>query len=88
MVLRAAALSALRWVLGVVILLESVRVVVFSDAAEHVGLPPWILVVLGSSEILAAGLFLMPITSRVGGLLIDSMAVIVCLTARKPAPSE
>ncbi len=61
--LKRFAIPGLRWAVGVVVLLESVRFVLSPSAAHHiaqVGLPPWIRPALGGSEIIAALLFLVP----------------------------
>jgi hypothetical protein len=57
------AISGLRWVLGLFLLLESVHFAI-SHAA---GLPPWIAPALGGSEAVAALLFLAPSASVLGG---------------------
>ena len=63
----------LRWTLGLVVILESF-LFVFSAPAAHflakAGLPPWIQPVLGGAEILAAVLFLVPLTIAIGGFLL------------------
>jgi uncharacterized membrane protein YphA (DoxX/SURF4 family) len=65
-----AALSLLRWVLGLVILAESLRFA-FSHAAARAfagtGLPDFIRLALALAEIVAALLFLIPRATRVGG---------------------
>lgn len=75
----------LRWTLGLVVILESCRFV-FSGSAAHflakAGLPGWIRPVLGGAEIVAAILFLVPVTSVIGGyalLVIFGMAALVHL---------
>jgi hypothetical protein len=64
------AIPGLRWALGLVVLLESVRFAL-SAAAGHqfgkTGLPPWIPPALGGSEAVAALLFLAPAARVVGG---------------------
>jgi hypothetical protein len=63
----------LRWTLGLVVILESL-LFVFSASAAHflakAGLPWWIRPVLGGAEILAAVLFLVPLTIAIGGFLL------------------
>jgi len=73
----------LRWTLGLVVILESCQFV-FSKSAAHflaeAGLPRWIRPVLGGAEIIAAILFLAPVTSLIGGyalLVIFGMAALV-----------
>ena len=71
--LKKFAIPGLRWAVGVVVLLESVRFVLSPSAAHHiaqVGLPPWIRPALGGSEIIAAFLFLVPAARLVGGCLL------------------
>jgi uncharacterized membrane protein YphA (DoxX/SURF4 family) len=63
----------LRWPLGLVVMLESCEFL-FSASAAHflakAGLPAWLRPVLGGSETIAAVLFLVPFTSRLGGYLL------------------
>jgi hypothetical protein len=63
----------LRWTLGLVIILESFEFV-FSNSAAHffakAGLPFWIRPVLGGAEIIAAILFLVPLTAAIGSYLL------------------
>jgi uncharacterized membrane protein YphA (DoxX/SURF4 family) len=67
------SISLLRWVLGLVVILESGRFV-FSTAAAHflqkTGLPAWIQPTLGISEAIAALLFLLPFTTLPGSYLL------------------
>jgi hypothetical protein len=62
------ALVGLRWVLGLVVLLESVHFALtpVSQFAKS-GLPLWLPLPLGGSEALAALLFLAPATRLAGG---------------------
>jgi hypothetical protein len=79
----SVAVSGLRWVLGLVILLESVHFAVAPAAAREVakiGLPPWIPFALGGTEALAALMFLVPAVQLIGGyalLFILAIAVVV-----------
>jgi hypothetical protein len=69
------AISALRWTLGMVVLLESVHFVFSTAAAHHfaqTGLSQWIRPALGASEIVAILLFLTP-----GGRLIGGYALLL-----------
>jgi uncharacterized membrane protein YphA (DoxX/SURF4 family) len=63
----------LRWVFGLVVILESGRFV-FSTAAAHflrqIGLPAWIQPTLGISEAIAALLFVLPFTTLAGSYLL------------------
>src|SRR5580658_4300935 len=73
------SIPVLRWTVGLVVLLASVRFVL-SDSAAHflatAGLPAWIRPVLGGVEILAVVLFLLPFTALIGGYLL--LAVFAC----------
>jgi hypothetical protein len=68
---------------GLVVLWESWRFAFGESATRefaHTGLPPWIRPALGGVEIVAAILFLLPLTSVVGGyalLIIFSFAAIL-----------
>lgn len=77
------SIPLLRWTLGLVVILESCRFI-FSGSAAHflakAGLPWWIRPVLGGAEVVAAILFIVPVTSLIGGyalLVIFGMAAIV-----------
>jgi DoxX-like family len=67
------SIPLLRWTLGLVLPLESCQFV-FSTSAAHslakAGLPSWIQPVLGGTEILAAVLFLVPLTALFGSYLL------------------
>jgi hypothetical protein len=66
-------LTALRWTLGIVVLIQSC-LFVFGSTGRHVagelGMPQLIRPVLGGSEIVAALLFLVPATSVAGAYLL------------------
>jgi hypothetical protein len=68
--IRGLAIPVLRWCVGPIVLWQSWRFA-FGDSTmrefAHTGLPPWIRPVLGGTEIVAAALFLLPITRVVGG---------------------
>jgi uncharacterized membrane protein YphA (DoxX/SURF4 family) len=72
----------LRWTLGLVVILESGQFV-FSASAAHsfakTGLPLWIRPALGIVEILAAVLFLVPFTARLGGYLLIVIFVLAAV---------
>lgn len=79
------SIPLLRWTLGLVVILESCRFL-FSESAAHFlaksGLPGWIRPVLGGAEIVAAILFLVPVTSLIGEyalLVVFGMASVVHL---------
>jgi hypothetical protein len=67
------SIPMLRWTLGLVVLLESCQFI-FSTSAAHflakAGLPLWIRPVLGGAEIIAAVLFLVPVTTVIGSYLL------------------
>jgi hypothetical protein len=71
--LANASIPLLRWTLGLVVVLESAEFIL-SNSATHflvkAGLPTWIQPVLGGSEILAAVLFLLPFTAKIGSYLL------------------
>jgi hypothetical protein len=108
--LSTIAVPALRLAVGVVVLLESVHFALSPAAAHHfvqTGSPQWIRPALAWSEAVAALLFLVPITTviggsalvvifaiaiaihlqagdlGIGGLIVYSMAVIVCVAHRE-----
>jgi ABC-type branched-subunit amino acid transport system permease subunit len=67
------AIPGLRWVLGLVVLEESLRFALSSSAARHLahfGLPAWMQPALGISEAVAALLFLLPAVRLAGGYLL------------------
>jgi hypothetical protein len=67
------AISGFRYVLGLVVLLESLHFALSPHAAHQfakTGLPSWVRSALGGSEALAALLFLLPAASLVGGYLL------------------
>src|SRR5579863_10045424 len=81
--LASSSIPLLRWTLGLAVILESIEFV-FSTSVAHflakAGLPIWIRPVLGSAEIIAAVLFLLPITTMLGGyllLVIFALAVLL-----------
>lgn len=81
--LRKIARPGLRWSLGLVVLWESCQFAFGQSASRafaHTGLPQWIRPVLGSSEAIAAILFLVPAASLVGGyalLIIFFLAAVI-----------
>ena len=67
---RAIAIAGLKWTLGLVVLWQSLRLAFSTDPIHLLaksGLPNWIRPLLAWSEIFAAALFLLPITSVIGG---------------------
>jgi len=71
--LNRFAIPGLRWTVGLVVALQSVRFVISPSAAHFLakqGLPGWIRPLLGTSEIAAVLLFLIPATRWVGGYLL------------------
>jgi hypothetical protein len=73
------ALMGLQWSLGLVVLVESFRFI-SSAAAAHAfaktGLPDWVRVFLGCTEILAALLFLVPRTLVTGGYSLAAVFIL------------
>jgi hypothetical protein len=67
---RSLATPGLRWCVGLLVLWQSGRLA-FEESAmrgfAHTGLPRWIRHALGAAEVVAAILFLLPITTAVGG---------------------
>jgi hypothetical protein len=113
--LKTFAIPGLRYILGVVVLLESLRFALSHSAIhqlEKIGLPQWIAPALGGAEALAAILFLAPGVSLVGsyallfifavaaaihmlhgefdvgGLIVYSTAVIVCIAHNDKEAAE
>jgi len=75
------AIPALRWTLGLVLLVQSYQFA-FSSSAHHFAggvLPPWLPLALGGSEIIAALLFLLPATTIVGGYLLLAIFALAIL---------
>jgi DoxX-like family len=71
--LRKVAVVALRWTVGLVVLMESIRLAFASSqihALARAGLPRWIRPLLAGSEIVAAILFLVPFTTIIGSYLL------------------
>jgi uncharacterized membrane protein YphA (DoxX/SURF4 family) len=66
------AVLALRWSLGVVVIVQSLRFALEPAAAHYFAqrLPFWLRPGLAWTEIAAAVLFLMPLTARWGGYLL------------------
>ena len=73
----------LRWTVGLVVLWESYQFGFSGAATRHLqrmGLPQWVAPALGSTEIVAAVLFLVPKLGRIGGYsLLAIFAVAVAL---------
>jgi DoxX-like family len=67
------SIPLLRWILGLVVMLQSFEFVSSTSAAHFLakaGLPAWLRPVLGGAEIIAAVLFLVPFTALIGGYLL------------------
>lgn len=67
------SIIALRWTVGLVVLIESVRMLLAHDLIHHLahaGQAVRVLTILGGTEILGAILFLIPKTGLAGGLLL------------------
>jgi DoxX-like family len=71
--LTRSTIPLLRWTLGLVVILESCQFV-FSTSDAHffakTGLPSWLRPALGGAEIVAAVLFLVPLTALIGSYLL------------------
>jgi hypothetical protein len=66
---RQIAIVGLRWTVGIVVALESLRFMFSPSTVHHLsrmGLPPWFRFALGGCEVLAALLFLISATRAVG----------------------
>lgn len=81
--LAAFSVPLLRWTVGVVVLIESLDFALSASTAHFLaksGLPLWLPKALGGTEIVAAVLFLLPFTARVGSyclLVIFAFAAVV-----------
>jgi uncharacterized membrane protein YphA (DoxX/SURF4 family) len=81
--LKKIAVPALRWSVGLVVLLESCQFAFGTSAMRSfakTGLPTWIRPALGSTEIVAAILFLVPAASVAGAyalLVIFLLAAVI-----------
>jgi uncharacterized membrane protein YphA (DoxX/SURF4 family) len=67
---RSLAVPGLRWCVGLIVLWRSWSFAFEPSAMRgfaHPGLPRWVRPALGGAEIVAAVLFLLPITTAVGG---------------------
>jgi uncharacterized membrane protein YphA (DoxX/SURF4 family) len=86
---RPCALLALYWSVGLVVLIESCLFVFSASRGrsfEHSGLPHFIRPVLGGAEIIAALLFLIPLSRRIGGialLVVFAAAALIHLLHRQ-----
>lgn len=70
---RARAVLGLQWIVGLVLIVESLRFAFESSAARHfarTGMPLWMRPTLACTEIGAAILFLVPFTTLLGGYLL------------------
>ncbi len=80
----AFAIRVLHWTVGLVVLLESCRTFLGAHAglhsAGHAGALVWVRLALSGAEIVAALLFLVPVTTLVGGyalLAIFALAIAI-----------
>jgi uncharacterized membrane protein YphA (DoxX/SURF4 family) len=75
------ALALLRWTVGLVVLWQSYRFA-FSGAAvrffSQLGLPSWLVPVIGGAELLAAAFFLVPKLQRPGGYALLIIFAVAC----------
>jgi uncharacterized membrane protein YphA (DoxX/SURF4 family) len=68
--IRPSAVVGLQWVVGIVVIVESLRLAFDATAALHfarAGMPLWTRPVLAWTEVAAAILFLAPVTTVLGG---------------------
>jgi hypothetical protein len=68
--MRRLAVPGLRWCVGLIVLWQSWRFMVSTEAGREfagTGLPSWIRLALGGTELMAAILFLVPVAMVVGG---------------------
>jgi uncharacterized membrane protein YphA (DoxX/SURF4 family) len=71
--IRRRAVLGLQWIVGLVVMVESLRFALEPSAARHfaqTGMPSWMRPALAWSEIVAAILFLVPFTTLLGGYLL------------------
>jgi hypothetical protein len=64
------AVLGLHWIVGLVLIVESLRLAVEPSAARHfarTGMPAWMRPALAWTEVAAAVLFLLPFTMMLGG---------------------
>jgi hypothetical protein len=70
---RPRAVLGLQWVVGLVLIIQSLRFALEESAARHfaqTGMPLWMRPALAWTEIAAAILFLVPLTMALGGYLL------------------
>lgn len=70
---RSRAVVGLQWIVGLVLIIESLRFAFAPSAARHfarTGMPLWMRPALAWTEIAAAILFLVPFTTLLGGYLL------------------
>jgi hypothetical protein len=70
---RPRAVLGLQWVVGLVLIIQSLRFALEASAARHfaqTGMPFWMRPALAWTEIAAAILFLVPLTMVLGGYLL------------------
>ena len=82
---KRSAMAILHWTVAVIVGIESALFAFSSSTARHlshIGLPTWIGLAIGVIELLAALLFLVPASKRVGGyglLVIFAVAIMLHL---------
>lgn len=80
---KHSAMVLLRWTVAVIVGIESGLFAFSATPARHLshmGLPPWIGIAIGITELIAALLFLLPMSSRAGGyslLAIFAIAIVL-----------
>lgn len=79
---RPRAVLGLQWILGLVLIVESLRLAFAPSAARHfaqAGMPLWMRPALAWTEIAAAILFLVPFTMLLGGYLLLAIFFLAAL---------
>ncbi len=77
--LAKLAIPILRWTVGIVLIFESIHTTLLPSAAHHfakMGIPAWAGRTLGGAEIAAVLLFLVPISSTIGGYLLLAIFIV------------
>jgi hypothetical protein len=78
---QRAAFLVLRWTVGLVVLWQSYRFMVSAASVgnmHQLGLPSWIVPLLGGIELFAAALFLVPKLDRIGGNCLLVIFALAC----------
>jgi hypothetical protein len=80
---RNGAVTALRWILGIIVAQQSVMTAIGAfpeiHGSGHAAVHAWVRLILGSVEAFAAILFLLPPTLLVGGWLLIAVFTVAIL---------